>query len=235
MKRIEVVDNGCGIPEGEEEFVAKPHFTSKLKDHKDLATLSTLGFRGEALFSLCSVSNLSFSTKTESQSVGELFTLDNNGSIIDRKPCTRQNGVTIISDNLFKNLPVRKQFYSRSKKGKEELKKVQDLLIAYGLIMPELRITLKHNQSIIWQKFKSSSLKDSFISTFGLSCYREMQQGNFEIQNCSLKIAYVLPKACATEEICRKSNDRIFMFINKRPVMLKNICQVSIPCIFGFI
>ena len=228
LKKIEVVDNGHGIPNGEEEFIAKPHFTSKLKEHSDLTTLTTLGFRGEALHSLCTVSNLSFSTRTENQPVGTLFTLDRNGNITDRRPCTRQNGATIVSENLFKNLPVRKQFYSSSKKGKEELKKIQDLLIAYGLIVPELRITLKHNQSVIWRKVKNSSLKDAFISTFGISCYKEMQQGCFENDDYNLKVIYILPNCNATEEICRNSNDKIFLSINKRPVMLKNICQVGI-------
>ena len=223
-----MVDNGHGIPDGEEEFIAKPHFTSKLKDHNDLTTLTTLGFRGEALHSLCTVSSLSFSTRTENQPVGTLFILDKNGSITDRRPCTRQHGATIVSENLFKNLPVRKQLYSSSKRGKEELKKIQDLLIAYGLILPELRITLKHNQSVIWRKVKNSSLKDAFISTFGISCYKEMQQGSFESEDFNLKVTYILPSCGATEEICRNSNDKIFLFINKRPVMLKNICQVGI-------
>ena len=228
MNKIEVVDNGCGIPEGEEGFVAKPHYTSKLRDHIGLASLSSLGFRGEALHSLCTLSDLSFSTKRESQSVGTLFYLDKDGNITDRKLCTRQNGVTMTADNLFKNVPVRKQFFNSNKKGKEELRKVQDLLIAYGLIMPEVRFTLKHNRSIIWQKIKNPALKDAFISIFGVSFYGEMLEGSFE--NEEVKVRYIIPKSNATEEISRKSNDRIFMSINKRPVMLKSICQVSENC-----
>ena len=185
--------------------------------------------------SLCCISNLSFSTKTENQSVGTLYNLDRNGNIVDKKPCTRQNGVTMICDNLFKNLPVRKQFYSGSKKGKEELKKIQDLLLAFGLIMPELRITLKHNHSVIWQKLKFSSLKDTFISVFGVSCYKYMQQGSFKCKNYDLRVTYILPKISASEEICRKTSDRIFVSINGRPVVLKDIYLVSAACEITFL
>lgn len=228
MNKIEVIDNGCGIPDGEEHFVAKPHFTSKIRNEHDLMTFSSLGFRGEALHSICNVSDFSFSTKTESQSIGTLFSLDKNGNIIDRKPCSRQNGVHMIADNIFRNLPVRRQFFSGSKKGKDELKKIEDLLISFGLISPALRLLLKHNRSVIWQKVSCPSLKDSFISVFGVSCFGEMQQESFEDKDHPVKLKYMLPKACATDEICRKSNDRIFMYINKRPVMLKGIIKVSI-------
>lgn len=227
LAKIEVVDNGKGIPNGEEEFVAKPHYTSKIRCQKDLMTLSTLGFRGEALHSLCNVGNLSFSTKTEGQPVGMMFMVDKNGNIIDRKPFTRQNGVTMTINDLFRGLPVRKQFYSCNKKQKEELRKIQDLLIGYGLIHPELRLILKHNRSLIWQKVKSHSLKDSFISIFGPSCYAFMQEGYFVGNNLNVKITYILPSINATDEVCRKSNDRIFMFVNKRIVILKSFFQVN--------
>lgn len=58
-------------------------------------------------------------------------------------------GTTVTVLQLFNNFPVRKQFYSTNKKCKEELKKVQDLLIAYGIIKPDLRITLSHNKVIM--------------------------------------------------------------------------------------
>ncbi|KAI5085612.1 PMS1 protein-like 1, partial [Silurus meridionalis] len=57
-------------------------------------------------------------------------------------------GTTVCALKLFKNLPVRRQYYSNSKKCKDELKKVQDLLMAYGIIKPELRIVFTHNK--VW-------------------------------------------------------------------------------------
>lgn len=58
-------------------------------------------------------------------------------------------GTTVTVLKLFKNLPVRKQFYSTNRKCKEELKKIQDLLIAYGIIKPELRIIFSHNKVLM--------------------------------------------------------------------------------------
>lgn len=71
-------------------------------------------------------------------------------------------GTTVTVLNLFKNLPVRKQFYSTNRKCKEELKKVQDLLTAYGIIKPDLRITLTHNK-VIMRFFSVRCLRDQFL------------------------------------------------------------------------
>ena len=61
-------------------------------------------------------------------------------------------GTTVSACNLFKNLPVRKQYYSTTKRKKEELKKVEDLVISFGVIWPEVRISLRHNKETVWQK-----------------------------------------------------------------------------------
>lgn len=71
--------------------------------------------------------------------------------------CHLLAGTTVTVLKLFKNLPVRKQFYSTNRKCKEELKKVQDLLTAYGIIKPDLRITLTHNK--VTEFFSISYLK----------------------------------------------------------------------------
>lgn len=59
------------------------------------------------------------------------------------------SGTTVCALKLFKNLPVRRQYYANTKKCKEELKKVQDLLMAYAILKPELRLTLTHNKVLL--------------------------------------------------------------------------------------
>ena len=60
-------------------------------------------------------------------------------------------GTTVLASNLFKNLPVRKQYYNTSKKKKDELKKVEDLVTSYGVIRHDVRFTLRHNKELLWQ------------------------------------------------------------------------------------
>lgn len=113
-------------------------------------------------------------TKTADDDFSIQYSVDHNGQIVSQKPShlgegmrlllhlfntldlweqTASNipfpsGTSVCAANLFKNLPVRRQYYSNTKKCKEELKRVQNLLMAYAVIKPELRITLSHNK--VW-------------------------------------------------------------------------------------
>ena len=229
LKEINVSDDGCGIASGDEEFVAKAHYTSKLKDHNDLAQLSTLGFRGEAIHSLCNISDFSFSTKTKDQTTGMKYTLDYNGAITYYRSYARGDGTTMAANNIFKNQPEQLEFYKGWKKNKEELRKVEDILISYALMMPELGIYFKHNNAVVLLKTKKATLKDSFISIFGASCFDQMQIGSFIDECKEIEISYVLPRPDSNDSICRRSNDRVFIYVNQRPVQMVSICQVLIP------
>ncbi|XP_048455070.1 PMS1 protein homolog 1 isoform X2 [Rhincodon typus] len=146
LDRIEVRDNGDGIKAVDTPVMGVKHYTSKISHHEDLEALETYGFRGEALGSICSVSEVVITTKTTADDVSTQYTLDKAGHIIAQKPSHMGQGTTVTVLKLFKNIPVRKQFYSTAKKCKEELKKVQDLLMAYGIIKPDLRIIFTHNK-----------------------------------------------------------------------------------------
>ena len=229
MERIEVRDNGCGIKPADAPFVAQPHYTSKISSDNDLKSLHTYGFRGEALGSLSSVSNVSVLTKTESEQVGMMYTLDRNGKIEATQPKPAATGTTIIATNLFKNLPVRKQFSSNSKKCKDELKKVEDLVIAYGLVHPSLRLSLRHNKAVVWQKNKVSNHRTALLSVFGTALLAQMGVVEFHDENSSTDIQVLgyLPKPGSDLDITgRAVNDRCFVFFNGRPVNMKQISQV---------
>lgn len=73
----------------------------------------------------------------------------------------------MIATNLFKHVPVRRQLYSTSKKKKEEVKKVQDLLMAYGLIKPQARLTLRNNKELVWQKSTVSDVQSALMNVLG--------------------------------------------------------------------
>ncbi|KAM6979245.1 PMS1 protein homolog 1 isoform 2-T2 [Tautogolabrus adspersus] len=149
LDRIEVRDNGHGVKAADTTVMAVRHYTSKICSHDDLERLETYGFRGEALGSICAVAEVSVITKTEEDDVSTQYTLNFTGGIVSQKPSHLGQGTTVSVLKLFKNLPVRRQYYSSTKKCKEELKKVQDLLMAYAVIKPDLRLTLIHNKIVL--------------------------------------------------------------------------------------
>ncbi|XP_067843831.1 PMS1 protein homolog 1 isoform X2 [Heptranchias perlo] len=165
--RIEVRDNGDGIKAVDTPVMGLKHYTSKISHHEDLEALETYGFRGEALGSICAVSEVIVTTKTAADEVSTQYTLDSAGHIISQKPSHMGQGTTVTVSKLFKNIPVRKQFYSTVKKCKDELKKVQDLLMAYGIIKPDLRIIFTHNKAVVWQKAKVSDHKMALLTVLG--------------------------------------------------------------------
>ncbi|XP_074002166.1 PMS1 protein homolog 1 isoform X6 [Numenius arquata] len=168
FNKIEVRDNGNGIKAADVPVMAIKHYTSKISSSEDLERLTTYGFRGEALGSICCISEVLITTKTAADDFSTQYALDSNGHVTSKKPSHLGQGTTVTVLKLFKNLPVRKQFYSTTRKCKEELKKVQDLLIAYGIIKPDLRITLTHNK-INLSGFLPKAESDSSLTSLSSS------------------------------------------------------------------
>ncbi|XP_075566627.1 PMS1 protein homolog 1 isoform X6 [Pelecanus crispus] len=168
FNKIEVRDNGSGIKVADVPVMAIKHYTSKISSSEDLERLTTYGFRGEALGSICSISEVLVTTKTAADDFSTQYALDRNGHITSKKPSHLGQGTTVTVLKLFKNLPVRKQFYSTNRKCKEELKKVQDLLTAYGIIKPDLRITLTHDK-INLSGFLPKAESDSSLTSLSSS------------------------------------------------------------------
>lgn len=104
---IEVSDNGRGIAEGDFEGIARKHCTSKLREFSDLPDVTTFGFRGEALSSLCALAELSVVTRQEKDTSATRLSYDTNGDIAARNACARERGTTVTVQRLFYALPVR--------------------------------------------------------------------------------------------------------------------------------
>ncbi|EIN06510.1 DNA mismatch repair protein MutL [Punctularia strigosozonata HHB-11173 SS5] len=134
LQSIEVVDNGCGIAEQDWESVALKHHTSKLSSFSDLSTIRTFGFRGEALSSLCALSdNVTVTTSTtESAPMGTVLSFDRAGRLKGTSKIARQRGTTTLVSGLFSPLPVRRKELERNVK--REYGKALGLLNAYALV-----------------------------------------------------------------------------------------------------
>ncbi|XP_048390352.1 PMS1 protein homolog 1 isoform X2 [Stegostoma tigrinum] len=227
LDRIEVRDNGDGIKAVDTPVMGVKHYTSKISRHEDLEALETYGFRGEALGSICSVSEVVITTKTTADDVSTQYTLDKAGHIIAQKPSHMGQGTTVIVLKLFKNIPVRKQFYSTAKKCKEELKKVQDLLMAYGIIKPDLRIIFTHNKAVVWQKAKVSDHKMALLTVLGTAVMVSMVPIRHHEQEPEIFLSGFLPKPGSNpSSTSLTSPDRSFISINSRPVHHKEILKL---------
>lgn len=135
LKSIEVIDNGCGIAPKDYDSVALKHHTSKLAAFEDLSTVLTFGFRGEALSSLCALSDgVTLTTATANETpMGTILEMDRNGRLRNsNSKVARQRGTTVAVSSLFKPLPVRRKELERN--AKREFGKALNLLYAYALV-----------------------------------------------------------------------------------------------------
>uniref|UniRef100_A0A8C3T2Y6 PMS1 homolog 1, mismatch repair system component n=1 Tax=Chelydra serpentina TaxID=8475 RepID=A0A8C3T2Y6_CHESE len=228
--KIEVRDNGDGIKAADIPVMAVKHYTSKISCPEDLESLTTYGFRGEALGSICCISEVLITTKTAADDFSTQYILDSSGHVTSQKPSHLGQGTTVTALKLFKNLPVRKQFYSTVKKCKEELKKIQDLLMAYGIIKPELRIIFTHNKAVIWQKTRVSDHKMSFMSVLGTAVMGSMVPFQHGCEDPEVFLSGFLPKPESDNSLTSlSSSERSFIYINSRPVHQKEILKVPYP------
>uniref|UniRef100_A0A3Q2GGJ6 PMS1 homolog 1, mismatch repair system component n=2 Tax=Cyprinodon variegatus TaxID=28743 RepID=A0A3Q2GGJ6_CYPVA len=225
LERTEVRDNGCGIKAADAPVMAVRHFTSKICSHEDLERLESYGFRGEALGSICAVAEVSVTTKTQEDDISTQYTLDHTGRVVSQRPSHLGQGTSVSVTKLFKNLPVRRQFYSSTKKCKEELKKVQDLLMAYALIKPELRLMLVHNKAVLWQKARAADLRSALVATLGSGAVANLLPCHQEQPEMVLDGFLPKPGADLSSTSCSAS-EKTFIFINRRPVQQKEIMKL---------
>ena len=109
---MRVSDNGCGIEAEDLPIAIKRHATSKIKTSDDLMKILTLGFRGEALAAIASVSDLRIISKTEDAIYGAMIE-SHAGEIVEYSEQAARNGTTVIVENLFANIPARRKFLKR--------------------------------------------------------------------------------------------------------------------------
>ncbi|CAH0694250.1 unnamed protein product [Spodoptera exigua] len=168
---IEVSDNGSGVTEDNFAALTLKYHTSKLSDYSDLLGVTSFGFRGEALSSLCSLANLTITTRHKEAAYATKIEYDHKGHITKQTPCSRQIGTTVSLTNLFNSLPVRqKEFH---KNAKREFNKMTQLLYAYCLISIGVKITCTNQTSsnaktLVVTTQGTSSYKDNIASVFGV-------------------------------------------------------------------
>jgi DNA mismatch repair protein MutL len=211
-KLIEIIDNGNGMSYDDAILAIQRHSTSKIRTADDLFSIESLGFRGEALASIVSVSQVEITTKTKDEEIGTFLSIEGGEIKIDKKT-TASNGTRIAVKNLFFNVPVRKKFL---KSNTTEINHITEFSTKLALAYPHISLTLNHNGKSIISAPKGT-LISQITSVFGNQIARaciplEKSDDNYSISGYITK-----------PEFSRKSKDYVYIFVNKRPVSNKLI------------
>ncbi|PCH02375.1 TMS membrane protein/tumor differentially expressed protein [Penicillium occitanis (nom. inval.)] len=171
LDSIEVQDNGSGIDPQNYESIALKHYTSKLASYDDLTSLTTFGFRGEALSSLCAVSNFHIITAQAQQAPkANKLEFEHSGRLKGTQIVAGQKGTTVSISNLFSRLPVRRK--ELEKNIKRELGKVVNLLNEYACISTGVRFSVKNTDSkkrqlVLLTTKANASIRENIANVYG--------------------------------------------------------------------
>lgn len=167
---IRVVDNGCGIASSEMALAFQHHATSKINSLEDLQAVRTLGFRGEALYSIAAVAQVKLVSRTAGDLVGAYVEIA-DGRVLGSGARGSPLGTTVSVRHLFYNVPARRKFL---KSAEVEGGRVVILMNQFALAYPEIQFHLISNGRQVFQSTGSGSLSDVLVKVLGLDMAREM-------------------------------------------------------------
>ncbi len=212
LSKIIVKDNGSGIEK--EDLLNAPirHATSKISSFNDLYSINTMGFRGEALASIFSISKAKIITKNNSDDSAYEISSDNLKSI---KKSGHSEGTSVIVENLFYNTPARRKYL---KSENLELKEIVDVVKRFCLIHYDKQFILSHNNKVLLNKPQFRNSKENIIYILG----RDLKDSLCEVdyQNKGIKIKGFLANP---SEITTSFKKHQFTFVNSRFVKSKII------------
>ncbi|KAH7084536.1 hypothetical protein FB567DRAFT_529213 [Paraphoma chrysanthemicola] len=171
LDAVEVQDNGAGISPADYDTIALKHYTSKLASYDDLSSLQTFGFRGEALSSLCALSNFHIVTaRAADGSKGTKLEFEQSGKLKGTSVVAAKQGTTVVVETLFHNLPVRRK--ELEKNVKREYNKVLQLLNAYACISVGVKFSVsnivpKGKKTIAFSTNANASTRDNISNVYG--------------------------------------------------------------------
>jgi DNA mismatch repair protein MutL len=209
---IQVIDNGMGIPEDEVQLAFERHATSKIETAGDLDRIMTLGFRGEALPSIASVSRVEMKSSTQDQELGVLLSLD-GGQISKKEKIALKPGTVITIKNLFFNTPARRNFL---RSDLTELNHILKVLKRFFLSYPEIEFNVIHNGKELFD-LPSSRLDDRIVQVLGKELYEGMVFAHENLDQIELE-GYI----CRPDQ-ARGNSDNQFIFLNKRAIQNRSL------------
>ena len=160
---MRVTDNGCGIDSDEAEIAFKRHATSKISDERDLDCIETLGFRGEALASICAVARVELITKTPDAKTGRKVIVESS-EILENTATGCPDGTTVTVKDLFFNVPARYKFLASDA---SEARKIIDFVSRIALSYPDVRFNLINGGKNVFTTSGKGNILANIISIYG--------------------------------------------------------------------
>jgi DNA mismatch repair protein MutL len=212
LRELKIQDDGCGIPAAEVETAFLRHATSKLASADDLWAIQTLGFRGEALPSIASVSQVVCITRAAGEEVGTELRIA-GGELQARTPRGCTPGTSFSIRNLFYNTPVRREFL-RSEA--TESAAISAAVTQYALAYPEVRFTLLLEGRLALQTGGANDLRAALVEIYGLDTARQLLDVGTAFGEGSEAIE--VRGMVSPPGLTRSSRSAIHLFVNRRAV-----------------
>jgi len=210
---IRIIDDGAGIHKEDIKKAFMPHATSKIKSVEDIYSISSLGFRGEALASIASVSKITLKTKTLEDSYGSTIKIE-GGTIVSEGEIGTNLGTIIEVKDLFYNVPARLKFLkSTSREGAL----ISDIIQRIALSHPKISIKFYNNGKKTLHTYGTGDLKDVIRTIYGKKISENLIY--FDKRDDSINLYGYIGK----EEIARGSRNNQSIFVNSRYIKNKTI------------
>ena len=219
---IRITDNGCGIPSREVKKAFLRHATSKIVSDKDLISIKSLGFRGEALSSIAAVSKCEMITKTRDELTGVRYYIE-GGTEVEYEEIGAPDGTSIIIRDIFYNTPARRKFL---KTASTEGAHISELVEKLSMANTEIAFKFISNGQIKLQTNGSGNLKDIVYQLYGKEISKALC--NVDYEKNGIKIRGVV----ARPEVTRSSRSLENIFVNGRYIK-DNIISKAVEDGFG--
>ena len=216
---LQVIDDGIGMSETDARLAFERHATSKIREAQDLFSLRTMGFRGEALASICAVAQVEMTTRRKEDETGTLLEI-HGSDIVRQEPCSCPVGTNIKVSNLFFNVPVRRKFL---KTDQTELRNLLTEFYHIVLVYPKVTFTFVHNDEILLE-LPAGSEKQRIEAVFG-NPKKNVYTSAFVDINTDTELVSIHGFVVKPENATKKSEQ--YFFVNGRymrhPYFLKAV------------
>ncbi|MBI5254470.1 DNA mismatch repair endonuclease MutL [Candidatus Falkowbacteria bacterium] len=207
INEIKIIDNGCGMNREDVLLSVEQHATSKIASAEDLFNIKTMGFRGEALASIASVSQFSLLSRQQADISGTKLIIENGEPCVEDAGCPI--GTSVVVRELFYNVPARKKYL---KTVANEYNHIVDLFLNYALAHPKIDWTLAHNGREVYRFSAADNLLERAEAVLGKEISNQLLA--IEYETLYVKIFGFIGKP----QIARQNKKFQFLFVNSRPV-----------------
>jgi DNA mismatch repair protein MutL len=206
---IKIVDDGCGMNRDDAVLSLERHATSKLRTSADLAAITTMGFRGEALPSIASVSRFTLTTRENGALSGTMVLVD-GGRLLSVNDAGEAPGTHIEVRNLFYNVPARRKFLRAEN---TEFSHIEQQVRVQALAHPEIAFSLTRDERLVFHLPGNAGLRERITGLAGL----EVAEQLLEVPRQTVR-GVTVSGFIGKPGVHRSSRSMLFTFLNRRPV-----------------